>query len=106
MQGAIPIPHCNETYRKEINWRQAIIHWERQPIESTILKIKLNILAIQMARTISQIKFKLWKKFAVQGVKTILSLNETDRKEINWSHWEKQPVETTIQKIKLTILAG
>jgi hypothetical protein len=33
--------------------------------------------------TISYINLMLRKKFVVQGVKTILSLNETDGKEIN-----------------------
>ncbi len=81
VQGVKTIISLNETDGKEINWIQAVIHLERQPIESTILKIKLNILAIQMARTISQIKFKLWKKFVVQDAIPILSQNEIDRKE-------------------------
>ncbi len=78
VQGAIWILPLNETDGKEIHWRQAVTYWERQPIKSTILKIKLNILAIQMA-TISKIKLRLWKKFVVQGAIPIISLNERKR---------------------------
>ena len=54
VQGVKTIISLNETDGKEINQRQAVTYWERQPIKLTILKIKLNILAIQMA-TISRL---------------------------------------------------